>query len=153
MGLRLSAVLAVLASGSSCSTTRQEQARQDLLETDRQWAAAAATEDVERIVAFWTDDAVLYTPEGRKVGKDAIREFVKANRSRPGFSITWEPDRAIVSKQCDLGITLGRGRMTFIDEDGSPVVQHVYYGCAWRKGPQGWKCIIEFPWAPAPPPE
>lgn len=48
--------------------------REELLKVDKEWAQAAATRNVERIVSYWTDDAVIYPPDETPVeGKEAIR--------------------------------------------------------------------------------
>src|SRR5262245_21204018 len=62
-----------------------------LLRRDAEWAdLAAAGKDVERVVSYWSDDAVLIFP-GQPVleGKAAIRAYVTDCFHTPGFKIHW----------------------------------------------------------------
>ena len=55
-----------------------DRARVELERVDATWsAAAAAGRDIEQIVSFWADDAIVIPP-GRVaiVGKNAIRDYV-----------------------------------------------------------------------------
>ena len=55
-----------------------------LLNADKEWATAAAGNDIEQILTFWTNDAVIYFPNVPIVsGKEAIRQFVTNNRKNP----------------------------------------------------------------------
>ena len=56
---------------------KMDPARAALLQTDIEWARHAALgKDVERIVSFWADDAVVYPPrEVPVVGKPGSRRF------------------------------------------------------------------------------
>ena len=49
---------------------------------------ATAGKDIEKIVSYWSDDAVLIFP-GQPVleGKAAIRAYVTASLNTPGFKI------------------------------------------------------------------
>ena len=128
-------------------------AREELLKTDREWAQAAATRDVERIVSYWTDDAVIYSPgEAPVEGKEAIRNYVGGSLKLPGFAITWTPTRAEVSRSGDLGYTTGTNAVTVPSTDGSTTTVEGRYVTAWRRGKDGkWRCVVDS-WNPAPSP-
>ena len=116
-----------------------------LMATSRAWAQAAASGDLERIVSFWADDAIVLAPDQPAVvGKAAIREFVKQFSAIPGFSITWEPEQARISTSGELGYLVEHNRVTFADSTG---VRQTQFGKAvtiWRKDPSGgWKCIVD----------
>ncbi len=69
---------------------RAEQAA--LMQVSREWAQAAASGDLERIVSYWADDAIVMPPDlPAVVGKSAIRYSVRAGQAVPGFRVTWEP--------------------------------------------------------------
>ena len=58
------------------SAFAQDSARDELMRTDQAWSTAAAEgKDVEKVVAFWSDDAKV-VPSGAPIisGKAAIRE-------------------------------------------------------------------------------
>lgn len=118
---------------------------QQLLAADRAWAEAAAARDVEKVITFWSEDAVDYFPEKpAAVGRDAIIALVRSNRSDPGYSLHWQADAAVVSDSGELGYTSGRFTATFGTEDGATVTRTGHYLCIWRKQDDGqWKCILE----------
>jgi ketosteroid isomerase-like protein len=116
-----------------------------LIRASRDWAAAAATGDLERILSYWADDAIVLPPDqAALIGKAAIREFVRESLATPGFSITWEPEAATVGPACDLGYLVERNRLAFPDASGNVRTQHGKAVTVWRKDPSGaWKCVID----------
>ena len=82
--------------------------KKELLAVDQAAAAVAATGDVDRILNIWADDAIVSFPgRPQAIGKQAIQKMVRANRSRPGFEITWTPTDAHVAHSNELGYTYG----------------------------------------------
>ena len=78
--------------------------RTQLLQRDAEWAALAAEgRDVERLVSYWTDDAVVL-PAGLPavVGKAALRRYVQDSLQIPGFRITWTSTDATFSPDGNL---------------------------------------------------
>jgi ketosteroid isomerase-like protein len=131
----------------------QNDAHALLLKTDTEWAAQAASgKDVEGIVSFWTDDAVVYPPrEAPIVGKEAIRRYVSESLKVPGFSISWQPIQAVVSKSGDLGYVTGTNAFTFPDALGHLTTAHGRYVTVWRRDAGGrWRCAVDS-WNEAPP--
>jgi ketosteroid isomerase-like protein len=122
-----------------------EAERTSLMRISREWAQTAASGDVERMMSYWADDAVVMAPDQPAiVGKAAIREFVNASVAIPGFSISWEPESATVSAAADIGYIIERNRVTVPSADGQ---LETHYGKAvtvWRKNAAGqWKCVID----------
>ena len=121
-------------------------AREALLRTDRDWAAATSEgKDAERIVSYWSDDATITPPGGALVvGKAAIRTFVEASLATPGFRIGWRPDHAMVSADATMGYTTGENTTTFTGADGKAVTVTGRYVEVWRRDPSGaWKCVAD----------
>jgi ketosteroid isomerase-like protein len=146
------AAVLVLWSGVSYAQSANDQsARDSLLKTDIEWSQSAASRDVERIVSFWTDDAVIYSPrEPAVVGKAAIRQFVTESLKQPAFSISWKPTEAVVAGSGDLGYTMGTNTITFPDPQGKVVTSQGRYVTVWRKESAGrWRCVVDF-WNEAP---
>lgn len=136
---------------SGCATLNKQALRESLLESDKQWSVVAAGDDIERVVEYWTDNAVVYTAGRLPIaGKDALRAFVRKNRSIPGFSLTWEPTEAIVSRTGDLGFTLGPYTLTVPGQEGKLVTQRGHYICVWKREGKNWRCSHEVH-APLPP--
>ncbi len=119
--------------------------REALERTSREWAKVAATDDVERIVSYWTDDGLVLAPDQPPMmGKAALREYVRATQSIPGFSITWEPVAATVSADGTMGYLLEHNRATFTDPSGERQEQRGKAVTIWRKDAAGaWKCVVD----------
>src|SRR5206468_5420126 len=63
-----------------------------LMETSRAWSKTVASGNLDKIVSYWTDDAVVMMPgEPVRRGKDQIVPYVRDSLKTPGFSISWEP--------------------------------------------------------------
>ena len=117
-----------------------------LMELSKEWAKAAIDRDVEKVVTFWADDAVIMSPnEPAMKGKEAIKQMVAESMKIPGFEVTWEPKEAFVSKGGDLGYVLVKnyfkiptdtlGNVTTIFNKGVEI---------WKKNEEGqWKNVVD----------
>ncbi len=79
-------ILAILGLLIAVSCARPAQSdlaaeREALLQRHREWSEAASGDDLEHLLTFWADDAVIYPAV---VGKDANRQFLAEKRSVPG---------------------------------------------------------------------
>src|SRR6266571_6895637 len=77
-----------------------DRARVELERADEAWcAAASAARDVEQIVSFWADDAIVIPPGQMPIiGKNAIRNYVTASLKIPGFSIQWKTTQFTIAR-------------------------------------------------------
>ena len=126
--------------------------RTALRRTDEEWSALAAQgADVDRIVSYWSDDAKVYPPGAPILeGKQAIRNFIAASLTTPGFMVSWEPAEVVVAPGESISYTAGRNRLTFPDSSGNIVTSLGRYVTVWRKNADGaWKCVIDI-WNSAP---
>ena len=134
------------AGGSASSTaTNSVNDKAALMQTSREWAKAAASGDVDRILSYWADTAIVLEPDRPAlVGKKAIRKMVEGTAKIPSFSITWEPERAWVSLTGDVGYLIERNKVSFADSTGKV---HTQYGKAvtvWTKDLNGnWKNVVD----------
>ncbi|OLB69377.1 hypothetical protein AUI06_09085 [archaeon 13_2_20CM_2_52_21] len=132
-----------------------DKARAELERVDAMWAAAAAAgRDVERIVSFWADDAIVIPPgQLAIIGKDAIRDYVTASLKIPGFSIQWKTTRFTIARACDLAYGVGTNQVSFNDENGNRLTLRGKAVTIWRtEGRGAWKCVVDI-WNDDPPPE
>ena len=103
------------AASSKAEDTKAEETK--LMQLSRDWSTAAGKGDVDAILAYWADDAVVMPPGEAPVrGKAAIRALVEG--SGPGFSIKWEPLEAHVSAAGDMAYMIERNEITFNDSTG-----------------------------------
>src|SRR3989442_1974157 len=117
-----------------------DRARAELERVDAMWAAAAAGRDVERIVSFWADDAIVIPPgQLAIIGKDAIRDYVTASLKIPGFSIQWKTTRFTIARACDLAYGVGTNQVSFNDENGNRLTFRCKAVTSWRtEGRRAW---------------
>ena len=158
-GLRSGAILACLIAPSACGSkpdVRQEE--QKLMEASRAWSRAAQGADVDAILAYWADDAVVIQP-GQEVarGRESQRRMIEGMKRLPGFKISWEPLEARISDGGDMGYLIERNTVRMNGPDGRLVTQQYRAVTIWRKQADGsWKNVVDIsnpgPAAPPPPP-
>src|SRR6059036_1731189 len=121
-----------------------EQAK--LLRRDAEWAdLASAGKDVEKIVSYWSDDAVLIFP-GQPVleGKAAIRAYVTASLNTPGFKIHWVSQKPVFSPHGKFAYMRGTDEHTLPGPNGTPIPLHLRGISLWRFDPDGqWRCVVD----------
>ena len=117
-----------------------------LLQRDADWAAAAAEgRDFERVVSYWTDDAVVLGPGlPAVVGKDALREYVQGSMQIPGFRISWTTSDVTLSPDGKLAYMFSRNAVTMNAPDGTVVTTEGRAVTIWRRESDGeWRCAVD----------
>lgn len=142
------AALAVIAADA------ESAARSEVLARSAQWSAAAQARDVEEILAFWSDDAVVMPPGHPPIaGKAAIRDYVVKSFQTPGFGISWKAEAVTVSRGGDLAWARESNRVTFTGPDGKPVAIDGKAVTVWKKEKDGvWRCVADI-WNDDAPPQ
>lgn len=125
-----------------------------LLKRDAEWADAASSgKDVEKIISYWTDDA-LVVPPGQPVveGKAAIRTFVADSLKVPGFKIHWLSEKVSFSPDGQLAYMRGTNQTTVLGPAGKLMTLHGRGVTVWRRDHDGeWRCAVDI-WNDPPPP-
>lgn len=117
-----------------------------LLQRDAEWAnAARAGKDVDKIVSYWSDDAIVIEPGAPPlVGKAAIREFVAQSLKTPGFHIHWVSEKPEFSADGSMAWMPGADEMTVPGADGKLTTLHTQGVSIWRRSPGGpWLCVAD----------
>ncbi len=125
-----------------------------LLQRDAEWAdLAIAGKDVDKIVSYWTDDAVIMEPGQPPVaGKRAIRAYVTASLNTPGFKIHWVSRQPTFSPDGKMAYMRGTDEMTVPGPKGAPMALHLQGYSIWRKEADGqWRCSVDISNEAAPP--
>jgi ketosteroid isomerase-like protein len=143
--LLLSAILGVIC---GCASPRFDAAaeRTTLLRRDAEWAdAAKAGKDVDRIVSYWSDDALVIFPGQPTIeGKSAIRAYVASSLKVPGFSIHWVSEKPEFSPDGKLAYMRGTDQLTVPGPDGKPTTLHLRGISIWRMDADGqWRCVAD----------
>ena len=120
--------------------------RTRLLQRDAAWAVAASEgRDVERVLSYWTDDAVVLPPGlPAVVGKAALRQYVEGSMRIPGFRITWTSTVVTFSPDGNLAYMFSRNAVTMNGPDGTPTTTRGRAVTIWRREPDGeWRCAVD----------
>ena len=153
--LRLSLLLVTLLTAGACSHPSFDAAaeQQKLLRRDAEWAdEAAAGKDIEKIVSYWSDDALVIEP-GQPVyeGKAAIRAYVAASLQIPGFKIHWVSEKPVFSPDGMMAYMRGADEMTVPGANGSLMTLHMRGITVWRRDSAGeWLCVADIGNEPPP---
>lgn len=117
----------------------------ELMRLSSEWSEVAGSGDVEATLAYWADDAIMMPPGQPPLrGKDAIRRFVEATGSIPGFSVRWEPLEAHVAPSGDFAYLIERNQFSYEDSTGAQVTESNKVVTVWRKEPDGsWKNVVD----------
>ena len=123
------------------------------MEISREWSRAAATGNVDAVVNYWADDAVVMMAGlPTFTGRDEIRSYVAESFNMPGFAISWEPLEAHVSASGDMGYIVERSEVTLPDAAGRPVTHQFRAVSIWRNDARhGWRNVVDISNAPPGP--
>jgi ketosteroid isomerase-like protein len=123
----------------AADTTAIEQALRDL---DGQWSAAAGTKDIDKIISFYSDDAIVMPPNtSAATTKEAIRRVWQDLLASPALVISWKTTKVEVAKSGDLACLSGTYELTMNDASGKPINDRGKYVEVWEKQSDGkWKC-------------
>lgn len=138
--------LTTACTNSAAPDTREADARA-VRDVEAAWVKDIGAKDVEKFVAYYSDDATLLMPNAPALkGKDAIRAALKPMLADPAFSLTFQDTRAEGSKGGDLVYTTGTYTMTSsaAKNPKSVTTDKGKYLTVFRKQPDGsWKAVAD----------
>jgi ketosteroid isomerase-like protein len=154
----LFASVALSALLTGCGTTAPDTHDADVValkDNEAAWVKDAATKDIAKFVAHYTDDASVLLPfTPIFTGKDAITGALKPMMADPNFSVTFLASKVDVAKSGELGYT--QGVYTLITSDPktkAPMTEKGKYLTVYRKQADGsWKAVEDTFMSDAPPP-
>lgn len=117
-----------------------------LLKRDAEWAMTASEgRDLERILSYWTDDAIVMPPGlPAVIGKAALREYVQASMNLPGFRISWTSTEVVLAPDLNLAYMFGANSIDLNGPDGIPMRIDGRAVTIWRKDADGeWRCAVD----------
>jgi uncharacterized protein (TIGR02246 family) len=116
-----------------------ERALRDL---DAQWSKAAAAKDLERTIAYYSDDAIVLPPNAASAAtKEAILNVWKDLLATPGLAITWQPTRVQLAESGEMAWVTGTYELAMNSPSGKPINDRGKYIEIWEKQADGnWKC-------------
>ena len=116
-----------------------KDAVEELLAADRAFSAAAAkaTNPVMIFEIMLDPDAVMPSPTGHAVGRDAVLAVFRENPSYKEGKVSWAPIRGGISADRMQGFTYGFLSLT----GGDPARRDRKYLAYWVKQPEGWRVV------------
>jgi uncharacterized protein (TIGR02246 family) len=127
---------------------------QTIKDNEAQWNKDYQAKDVEKLVAHYSDDAVLVTPGSAPFsGKDAIRAALKEMVGDSALSLSFEAARVEVAKSGDLAYTQGSYTLTVTDPaTKQPIHDKGSYATVYKKLADGtWKAVSDIASSATPP--
>jgi uncharacterized protein (TIGR02246 family) len=155
----VAAVAAITATGCAQSPSRgrsgAEVARAAVRAADSTLQAAVASRDLERIAAFYAEDAALLpTAEPMVLGRAAIRAEWAHVLGIPDFRNTAVVRRIDAAESGDLAYSMGTYVATMQGEDGTRVTEPGKWLSVWRKQADGtWRIVVDTYNTDIPPPD
>jgi len=117
------------------------------------WVQAFTTKDVDKVAAFYTEDASVFLPGTPIItGIPAIKAALKPMIADRDFSLTFAADKVDVAKSGDLGYSQGAYTMTYSSSEGKKMVaEKGKYVTIFKKQADGnWKNVADIFNADAP---
>jgi len=111
---------------------------------DAQWSKTAGAHDLDGIVSYYSDDAVLLPPNApAATGRQAIRASW-ADLAAPGVSIAWQASKVEVARSGDLAYSVGTYTLAMKDPQGKPIADKGKFMEVWKRQPDGnWKAVAD----------
>jgi ketosteroid isomerase-like protein len=140
-------VLLLLLTASLSSVGGRSSDIESLRDTDAAWAAAAASNVVDRMISFYDPDAAFINTNGSIIkGEENLRKFWTNLFSLPEFSLTWTLEGVEVSPDGTLGCTYGPWKQSYIGRDGQIRTSRGSYLAVWKRQADGtWKVLVDKP--------
>lgn len=117
---------------------------QAIREADAQWSKTAQAHDLDGVVSYYTDDAVLLAPNAPiAADKRSIRESWAALLGAT-LSISWQVTKIEVARSGDLAYLVGSYSVTEKDAHGNPSTDRGKLIEVWKKQGDGkWKATAD----------
>ena len=123
-----------------------DKEKEELLRRDAEWSTVVSEgSDVERMLSYWTDDAIVLPPGlPAIIGKAALRQYVEDSLQIPGFKISWTSTDATLSTDGELAYVFSRNTVTFNGPDGKLVTtEGLPLPSGVRKLINEWRCVVD----------
>lgn len=95
-------------------------------------------------ITFCHDDAVMLLPDSHPIlGKKSIRKLL-LSKFDTSYTLSWNPEYALVSESGELGYTYGIWTFKTEDEHGNEILKKGTYTTIWKKDANNnWKFILD----------
>jgi ketosteroid isomerase-like protein len=143
---RTSLIFLLLLLLTACQTRSDTPADETALrKLDDEWSKAAGSRDVEKMISYYSDDAVVMIPNiPTLTGKEPIQTLWKSIIGSPDFSGGWKTTKVDVARSGDLAYVSGNYEFNEKDNSGKPISDKGKYLKVWKKqADSSWKCVAD----------
>jgi ketosteroid isomerase-like protein len=153
--LALASILPILLSSCAQPAGSKQSVSDSLEAMDADLQKAVAARDLDKIVNFYADDAVLMpAAEPIASGKAAIREEWHHILEIPDFQNQSNLTRSVISKSGDLAYSMGTYTATLRGEDGQLAKEPGKWLTVWGRQADGsWRILADMYNTDIPPPD
>jgi ketosteroid isomerase-like protein len=140
-----SIVLLILVAGCNQQTSDNRAGDESIIRNlDAQWSKSAGAHDLDSIVSYYSDDAILLPPNApAATNKQSIRASW-ADLAVPGVSLSWQASKVEVAKSGDLAYSTGTYTLAMKDPQGKPITDKGKFMEVWKRQPDGrWKAVAD----------
>ncbi len=137
------AIAMTLGCNRKADSAVEAQAIQDI---ERQCNQDLASKDVDKLAAYYAEDAILMTPRmPPMVGRESIRAMLRQMAADPAVSLKFTTAKIDVADSGDLAYSRGAYVMTMTDPLTSKVIHDQgSYVTTYRKSADGkWKVVAD----------
>ena len=152
--LSVSTLLLVL-TGCSPAPPSHDADIKAIKDIEAQWNKDFAAKDVDKVVSYYTDDAVfMMSGMPAASGKAAIQKIDQQALSDPAFDVQFESTRVEVSRSGTMAYSLGNYTQTMTDPMTKKVVHDkgTYVTVYVKQPDKSWKAVADAPVSEMPPP-
>jgi ketosteroid isomerase-like protein len=142
--IAISSLLIITACKNHQPDLKAEEA--SILKIDSAWSVLASEgKDVEKIISYWSDDAVVAQPGQPLIkGKEALRKMITDSYKIPGFKISWKSSDVHFSPDGKMAYMYGENAVSFNDSTGKTITIPGRGYTVWNKqGDTAWKCAVD----------
>jgi ketosteroid isomerase-like protein len=130
-----------------CNTSKHNNAAADeatIMATDAQWSKAAESNDIKRTMAFYTDDALLLSPNEPLHTDSTGRKQSWAGLLTPANRVSWKVNKVSLANSGDMGYSSGSYVLANRLNPEKPPFDHGKFLEVWKKQTGGsWKCVAD----------
>ncbi len=140
--------LALIALSTGCNQQAPDTRAADesaVRDADTQWSKAAAANDLDATVSYYSDDASLLPPNAPiAIGKQAIRAVWASSLLSPNVTVTWQVNKADVARSGELAYVVGAYQITAKNPKGKALEDRGKLVEVWKKQADGkWKTVAD----------
>jgi len=109
---------------------------------DAQWSATAATHDLDKVLSYYSPDAVVMAPNTPAATSSADRRKAWQDVASPTMSLSWKANKVEMARSGEIALVCGT--YDAISTDSKVPSDRGKYMVLFKKQPNGdWKCTLD----------